>query len=286
MVIFREDDLESGLDAFLHTTTAPVLRIFHGNLTTGEEGAWGSRCDWDAIVVLKEVADAFHPEKEWRPPVLSFRWGRDALGNTLGDWKGCSDRDREQDWKGNKDWEALIDCTRESLLSVGVGGGSIGLVDRVRCDCFKDFKAIGFDTVDRSHRDKESIKWIMRIVYLAGNIAIDLVRQQANDFRIASHSLWRDDFGVGVEDSELVVCGDVEGGNEERNRSGEMMVAGFRPPLWRVFSWSCQCRRNWAAMRRRTVSHVVNEVQERCLENWNVRFLFAAEMAVDLPAES
>jgi hypothetical protein len=32
----------------------------------------------------------------------------------------------------------------------------------------------------------------------------------------------------------------------------------------------------------RTVSHVVNEVQEWCrLQNWNVRFLFATEMPVD-----
>ncbi len=88
--------MEGGFYAILYTGILPVLWVIQSDLATGKEGVRGGGCDWVAIVVFKEVADAFHPKEERWPPILALWRSWDAMGNALGDWKSHSGRNWEQ----------------------------------------------------------------------------------------------------------------------------------------------------------------------------------------------
>jgi hypothetical protein len=103
----------------------------------------GGRCNWVTIIALEEIVNAFHPKEEWWPPILAFWWGWNTMSDALGNWKGRSSRDGEQNRQVDECREAIAGGTREAQLGVGVGGCSIGLVDCVGCDGINDFKTTG-----------------------------------------------------------------------------------------------------------------------------------------------
>jgi hypothetical protein len=184
--MFREEDLEIGMDTFFHTAIVPIVRIFQNNLTTSKERVGGGGSDRTSIVALKKIADAFHPKEEWRPPVFAL-WRRgNAVSDALGGWECLSRGDWEQDRQRDKSREAFIHCTGESHLGVGVGGGSVRLVDHIRSDCFNDIKTTGFYTVNGSNGDKEPVE------------------------RVGGHGHLNLSGDIGVEDSELVFRGDID----------------------------------------------------------------------------